>query len=148
MKYTEVRGNLFNAEEHYILAHCIAADARMGAGIATQFVRKYPNMRGYIQSKSPSVGDVIFYNHYQSGDRGKHHVLNLITKEKSHGKPTRENFNLTITKLKEEMIVRDFYHLAIPLIGSGLDRLSWSVTKEFIMKEFADTDIEIVVYRL
>lgn len=142
MKYTEVRGNLFNVDRNYVLAHCIAEDCRMGAGIATQFVKRNPKMRAYLLARNPKVGDVLFY--HSEEDR----VFNLITKEKSYGKPTREDFNASILNLKEEMVKRDFHHLAIPLIGSGLDRLDWNITEEFIMKEFADTDIEIVVYRL
>lgn len=142
MKYTEVKGNLFNADRNYVLAHCISANCRMEAGIATQFVRRNPRMRESLLAKSPKVGDVLFY--HSEKDR----VFNMITKEKHYDKPTREDFNKTIVKLKEEMIENEFHHLAIPLIGSGLDKLNWTITEEFIMKEFADTGIEIKVYRL
>lgn len=37
MQFTEVYGDLFSAPEEYALAHCVAADMRMGAGIATTF---------------------------------------------------------------------------------------------------------------
>lgn len=148
MKYTEIKGDLFSAEEHYVLAHCIAADARMGAGIATQFVKRYPNMRNYIHSQNPIIGDVVFYNCHQAGGTGKHHLFNLITKEKSWEKPYRADFSNAIDKLKEEMVNRGFLHLAIPLIGAGLDRLDWNESRDYIKEEFADTDIEILVHKL
>lgn len=34
MKYSEVKGDLFSVSNEYMLAHCISADCRMGAGIA------------------------------------------------------------------------------------------------------------------
>lgn len=33
----EINGDLFAAPEEYALAHCVAADLRMGAGIAIKF---------------------------------------------------------------------------------------------------------------
>lgn len=33
----EIEGDLFNASKDYALAHCVASDLRMGAGIAVQF---------------------------------------------------------------------------------------------------------------
>lgn len=33
----EVNGDLFAAPEEYALGHCVAADLRMGAGIAVKF---------------------------------------------------------------------------------------------------------------
>lgn len=33
----EVEGDLFTASKDYALAHCVAADLRMGAGIAVAF---------------------------------------------------------------------------------------------------------------
>lgn len=36
-KIVEVDGNLFEAPKEYSLAHCVAADMRMGSGIAVTF---------------------------------------------------------------------------------------------------------------
>lgn len=33
----EVNGDLFSASEEYALGHCVAADMKMGAGIAIMF---------------------------------------------------------------------------------------------------------------
>lgn len=33
----EIDGDLFSAPQEYALAHCVAADLRMGAGIAVKF---------------------------------------------------------------------------------------------------------------
>lgn len=142
MKYKEVKGNLFDAEDKFYLAHCIAADCAMGAGIATQFVKRNPRMRKELQKMNISVTDVLFYKDE------KDKVFNLITKEKSYGKPTRESFNETIINLKNAMEMLDVRYLAIPKIGAGLDRLDWNVSREFIKTTFKDTDVTIRVYVL
>lgn len=142
MKYTEVKGNLFNADRKYVFAHCIATDCRMGAGIATQFARRNPSMRSVLLDSQPLVGDVLYF------DDEKDRVFNLFTKNSSWDKPAREDFNRIVISLKNCMVSIGFRHLAIPLIGSGLDRLDWNITEDFIMRVFADTDIEILVYRL
>lgn len=33
----EINGDLFSASDEYALGHCVAADLRMGAGIAVKF---------------------------------------------------------------------------------------------------------------
>ena len=46
------------------------------------------------------------------------------------------------------MIENGDKYLAIPLIGAGLDRLSWDESRETIKRVFADTDIEILVCKI
>lgn len=141
MNYSEITQDLFQLPTHYVLAHCIATDARMGAGIAVEFVKRYKGMRPKLQSMPIKIGDVILYKKNSSS----HQVLNLITKESSYGKPTRESFNQTILRLKEVAIEENIKHIGMPLIGSGLDRLNWDDSRKWIQEVFQDTDIEIVV---
>lgn len=37
LRYTQVEGDLFDAPPEYSLAHCVAEDLNMGAGIAVNF---------------------------------------------------------------------------------------------------------------
>jgi len=140
MKYQEIKGNLFKVSNEYTLTHCISADCKMGAGIATLFVKHNPYMRKTLQEMNPKIGDALYYNW-----EGQYGVINLITKQLYFHKPTREDFNLTILKLKETMEYYEIKKLAMPLIGSGLDRLSWKESSKFIQETFTDTDVEILV---
>lgn len=142
MYYREVYGDLFAVRAEYVIAHCISEDCEMGKGIATEFVRRNPNMRSYLLSLNPKVGQALFYE-----GEDIHHVFNLITKKKYNGKPTRASFNTAIRSLKEEMLKRGLRKLAIPLLGSGLDKLNWVQSSQFIQKEFSDTNIQIFVIR-
>lgn len=144
MIYKEVYKDLFSVGREYYLGHCVAVDGKMGAGIAKVFCQRNPNLRKTFQNQSHNlkVSDVFFY------DEERDKMLNLITKQSSYGKPTRATFNNTIVRLKEFMIEYNMKKLAIPLIGSGLDKLDWNESRKFIQETFADTDIEILVCKL
>lgn len=143
MTYEEIKGDLFKVEETYTLVHCISSDCKMGAGIAVQFVKNNPEMRSTLLKMNPKVGEALYYNW-----EGKHGVINLITKEKYFHKPTRENFNMSIMDMKAVALSYEIKKLAMPLIGSGLDRLSWNESSKFIKEVFKDTGVEILVVKL
>ena len=122
--------------DHYYLAHCIAADLGMGAGIAVPMQKKF-GIRGQIQKNYTTV------THPDCILTGR--ILNLITKKSSYGKPSY--LSLRISLLKARSICQTFHiaHLAMPKIGCGLDRLQWGKVREMIKEIFKDDDIEILV---
>lgn len=145
MKYQEIKGNLFEVGTDYTLVHCVSSDFAMGAGVAKTFVEKFPKMKPYlIKNTIPTIGNAILY----SNDIYSHDVFNLITKEKYYHKPTRQSFNNSIDALKRMCVYYDINKLAMPLIGSGLDKLNWNESSKYIQEVFADTDIEILVVKL
>lgn len=143
MIYNEIKGDLFDVRPEYTLVQCISACCKMGAGIATLFVKHNPEMRETLQKMNPKVGDALYYNW-----EGKHGVVNLITKDFYFNKPTRDSFNKTIVELKNKCEIYSIKKLAMPLIGSGLDRLNWETSSKYIQEVFADTDVEILVVKL
>lgn len=143
LNYKEVKQDLFLTDNSYALAHCISTDCRMGAGIAKIFVKRYPNMREALQKMQPRIGDALPY----LAPDGRL-VFNLITKDKYWNKPTYETFTETIQSLKVEVEKANVQKLAIPLLGAGLDRLSWSINRDIIKDVFKDTHIDILVCKL
>jgi len=143
MTYEEIKGDLFTVDETYTLVHCISSDCKMGAGIAVKFVKNNPEIRSTLLKMNPKVGEALYYNW-----EGKHGVINLITKERYFHKPTRENFNESIMDMKAVVLSYEIKKLAMPLIGSGLDRLDWIESRNFIKETFKDTDVEILVVKL
>ena len=135
MKIEIKKKNLFEIDDKkYKLVHCIAADARMGAGIAVQFVKKYPRLK-VLRNYNLKVGQCWWVDS----------VLNLITKKISTGKPTYLSLEKSLMALKERCILSDIKFLAMSKIGCGLDRLQWGEVLNLINKIFSDTDIEIIV---
>jgi O-acetyl-ADP-ribose deacetylase (regulator of RNase III) len=145
MIYEEVYKNIFTVNKKYALGQCISEDVDMGEGIATDFDKQFKGMKKYILNtlKDNNLHFPVTIL-YQSN---KGNVFNLITKKVCSGKP---NY-ITIGKCLEEMakICKDqnIKYLALPKIGSGLDRLQWGEIREIIQEEFKDQDIEILVCR-
>lgn len=137
MVLTEIKQNLFTVDKKYYLAHCISADAAMGAGIAVEFVKKYPEIK-YLRKRQNTVGDCVLV------DR----VFNLITKSKCYGKPTYMSLTASLSACESMCYEYDIKYLAMPKIGCGLDKLSWGKVREIIKEVFKDTDIEIIVCSL
>lgn len=147
MIYREEVMDLFSIPENYYLAHCISADFGMGKGIVIEFNKRF-DMKSKLQRKYPDY--LNQYTHHRIGGdcilEGR--VLNLITKERYFHKPTIITMRLALQKMKKICIENNITKIAMPTIGAGLDRLSWSAVSEQIRLIFDDTDIEIVVCKI
>lgn len=143
MILNEQKGNLFELDYKYSLAHCISEECAMGAGIAVAFDKEFRGMKNYCK-RAVEVNNLHFpcVIPFINNERT---IFNMITKKVYYSKPTY----ITITKCIEEMADMcekfDIKYLGIPKIGCGLDRLSWSKVREIIKDKFKDIDIEIEV---
>lgn len=135
MKITEIQKDLFEVGDNYHLAHCISSDYALGAGIAVVFNKKYDMRRKLFLRGTGKSPDCI-----QIGN-----VFNLVTKNKCWQKPTYEDLKVSLIKMRDTILLKDIAHLAMPRIGSGLDRLEWSKVKEIIEDVFQDVEIEILI---
>lgn len=152
MLLREEKRDLFGVGSDYALAHCIALDCAMGAGIATQFVKRFPQMKPYLKAKVSSGVELEGLTYptvipYKSNIEGKDNrvVYNMITKEFSWGKPTYKTFEGALDKLVDLCKEHNVKKLAIPRIGCGLDRLEWSKVRGMIGEKFKDVEIDILV---
>jgi hypothetical protein len=147
MIYKEEVRDLFSVPADYYLAHCISADFKMGAGIAVEFEERF-HTKTLLMAEHP-----WYFNEWRqfgldAGDcivQGK--VLNLITKERYFHKPTYMSMYHALLEMKSACDVYAIEKVAMPCIGSGLDRLQWSKVSQMIQNIFADDDIEILVCR-
>lgn len=137
LNYVEKHGDLFKMDNSYYLCHCISADFRLGKGIAVEFDRRY-NMRKKLMDKFTVNGvyprAVLIDN-----------VFNLVTKDKYWNKPTYSTLQGALEDMRNQIQVLQVKKLAMPCIGSGLDRLEWVKVRRMIKEIFNNVDIEIVV---
>lgn len=138
MTLTEKHKDLFTVGKEYRLAHCIASDLRLGAGIAVPMQKKF-GVRGKIQATGESTRSPTCIS------VGR--VLNLITKSKSNGKPTYMSMEAALQKMRDIVIHKNIKKIAMPKIGCGLDRLQWPKVREIIKEVFVDVDVEVLVCR-
>ncbi|WP_374017832.1 hypothetical protein ABU162_27660 [Paenibacillus thiaminolyticus] len=82
MELTEIKKDLFMMDDAYCLAHCISSDAKMGAGIAVEFKKRFKlaSLQEMAKHSPLEIGTC-----YKAGS-----VLNLVTKAKYWHKPTYE----------------------------------------------------------
>lgn len=143
MIFNEEKGNLFELDNKYALAHCISQDCAMGAGIAVQFTKKFKGMKDYcknvIENNHLSYPCVIPY----LNDNGT--VFNLVTKRYYYNKPTYTTITKTIHDMATMCKQYNIKYLAIPKLGCGLDKLQWNKVEEIIKEEFKGMDIQIEV---
>lgn len=138
MVFVEEFGDLFEVDlEKYHLAHCISSDAALGAGIAAEFNKRY-DMRRKLLMRSEE--ERMYPTCIKEGK-----VFNLITKEKYWHKPTLQSLSKALKCMKDQVIAEDVKHIAMPRIGSGIDKLNWFRVRELIKIHFEDTDVEILV---
>jgi hypothetical protein len=149
MNLIEVVDDIFNSHTDYYLAQCVSADCAMGitnSGIeikclALSMRKRFPDMPDYCSKLLPKVGDVLLY----SGDRN---VYNLVTKELYYLKPTYSTVRSALENLRKCIVADNVHNLAIPRLGSDMDKLNWVTVKSIISEVFFDIDVDIVVYRL
>lgn len=141
MNITIENRDLFTVPQGYYLAHCISADFSLGAGIAKAFDEVY-NMRFKLfreyDAYSYDGGDALLIDN----------VFNLVTKPKCYHKPRYEALRDALEIMKNIMDINATTKLAMPKIGCGLDRLSWSEVYDIICEVFEDTDVEILICEL
>jgi len=139
---TEKKGDLFEAGTN--LAHCISADAKMAAGIAKTFVRKFGRQafRERVLEQNGKIGDAVAI------PCGSVYIYNLITKEFYYQKPTYEALREALVSMRDHAVANEIVSIAIPHIGCGLDRLEWSKVREIIIDVFSDTKIAITAFSI
>ena len=153
MIYEEKVGDLFQDNTADIFAHCISSDFALGAGIAKRFRDEYNTKNALFANYKANVwsGRGCCYITVSPADanHSKKVVANLVTKKRAWDKPTYETLRQSLELLRRHC--ENSYTnacIAMPLIGCGLDGLSWDNVSEIVKSVFANTDVHIIVYRL
>jgi len=144
MIYEEEQRDLFLVSEEYYLAHCISADFGMGKGIVVEFNKRF-NMKYKLRNKYPNYLNEWYNSGYEGDCIMEGRVLNLITKERYFHKPTYQSLRSALMVMKTICHKENITKIAMPVIGCGLDKLSWNKVSRIIKEVFSDSDIEILV---
>lgn len=104
-------------------AHCISADLKMGAGIAKKLDDTY-HIRDKIRIGMGQLGadGGVPYIPFP-GVIHTDNIYNVITKQKYYYKPKQEDFTEAFMHLRNMMLNERIYHVVMPEVGSGLDKL-------------------------
>lgn len=141
LKYIEKDIFTLNDSEYHFV-HCVAADIGWDAKSGTQGIAKVFNEKYMIKDLinmfgiTPIVGEAIKTDC----------VFNLITKARYFYKPTYDSMKRSLYGLKDLLRTNNIDRIAMPYIGTGLDKLEWKIVEGIIKEVFEDTPfLEILV---
>ena len=152
MKYEEKRADVTKLDKSYVICHCISTDCAMGAGVVVPIKKKHINVKPACveytreMTRQKSLGTSFRYE----DEKGV--CYNMFSKfsvrDNAYNLPNGEylrNLKSCLHDLRNQMVFRGEEKLAMPKIGSGLDRCNWEDVKEAVKDIFSDTNIEILV---
>ena len=142
MSVKYLHGDLFLSRAQ-TLAHGVNCRGRMGAGIAVEFRRRYPNMykeyRQRCHREELRPGDLFLWKD------GTPWILNLATQDRTSG--ARFTFvEECLTRLARDYANEGIASLAMPRIAAGLGGLAWSEVRELIDFLLGPLPIPVFVY--
>jgi O-acetyl-ADP-ribose deacetylase (regulator of RNase III)/catechol 2,3-dioxygenase-like lactoylglutathione lyase family enzyme len=144
-----IAGDLFaNTIGARAFAHGCNCQGSMGAGIATGFRERYPQMYEQFRSmckakpREFNLGDVWLW---KAEDRPW--VFNLGTQEKIwHARASYEAIETALTKMRALADAEDVGSIAMPRIGVGYGGLSWKKVKVIVERVFGNWAGRLIVY--
>lgn len=95
--FRELEGDLFSAPKTYSLAHCVAADLKMGAGIAVAFRDKFGQIAKLKEQGQKAGGLAVLEDQSRF-------IYYLISKNDTYKKPTYQDLFLSLHAMKKHMV--------------------------------------------
>ena len=144
-----VSGDLFaNRFKAQALAHGCNCQGSMGAGIATGFRDRYPEMvaeyrrRCKAEPREFNLGDAFLWK-----TEDQPWVFNLGTQEGYwHARASYEAIETALETMKKQAIEENIASIAAPRIGTGYGGLSWKKVRAIIERVFNDWSGTLYVY--
>ena len=150
MPIITVLGDLFDNEfGAEAIAHGCNCQGIMGAGIALEFKKRYPEMHQeyfrrcrFAKPREFNVGDAFLWK-----EDGKPFVFNLGTQENCwNQKATYEGIEAALTEMRRLADEEGIASIALPRIGAGLGGLSWNKVQAVIKRVFKNWAGTLYVY--
>lgn len=121
----------------------------MGKGIALQFKRQYPGnydvYRKAYANGSLAIGSILVVE--ESTAFGHRYIFNFPTKEHWRHPSKYEYIEAGLEALRKEIEARNIKSIAIPPLGCGNGKLSWSSVRQMIIDAFEDvSDLRVELY--
>jgi O-acetyl-ADP-ribose deacetylase (regulator of RNase III) len=120
----------------------------MGAGIAGEFKRRYPQMfaeyrrRCKAEPRQFNLGDSFLWQ-----EEGRPAVFNLGTQEHYwRARASYEAIGQSLQEMKQQADEEGMTSIAMPRIGTGFGGLSWNKVRQIVEDVFMNWDGTLYVY--
>ena len=152
MRYKEMFADVTKLDSRFVICHCISVDCAMGAGVVVPIKQKHVNIKPscikYVKEMTPEKALGTSFRYEDNAGV----CYNMFSKRWVRDNAQNlgetiylENLRSCLKDLRNQMVFRSEKYLAMPKIGSGLDRCNWENVKKIINEVFSDTDINILV---
>lgn len=139
-------GDLFASDDLDALAHGCNCRGVMGAGIAREFRRRWPDMyQAYRQrclSGSVSPGDLLPWQ------TGQLVIYNMATQDQPGRYATIEAVRQSAAAMIRHAQLRGISRIGMPQIGCGIGGLAWPDVQAVLTDAAAQSEVELVVHVL
>ena len=141
-----VSGNILEAKTE-VITNAVNCVGIMGAGLALQFAKKYPEMvkdyREACRYKALYPGQIHVYELHSTSP--PFYIFNFPTK--TDLKPSQLAYiEKGLNTMRKVLSTTDIKSISIPKLGCGFGGLNWSDVNSLIKKYLAELNIEIRVY--
>ena len=141
---TYVQGDIFSSSAQVITntVNCVGA---MGAGIALEFKKRFPEM--YADYKSKCDQNQVRPGTPYLWESDQVQILNFPTKRHWQENSYLEDIETGLKYLSENYQSMGIQTLALPPLGCGLGGLQWNDVKNLIERYLGEiSDLEVFVY--
>jgi O-acetyl-ADP-ribose deacetylase (regulator of RNase III) len=141
------KGDLFASTDLDALAHGCNCRGLMGAGIATQFSRRWPVMyeryRQLCRSGQYKVGDCFAWQ-AQDGLT----IYNLASQDRPGRDARLDAIESSARRMIEHAQANGIRRIGLPQIGAGIGGLAWADVERSLERAIADSPVELIVHTL
>lgn len=143
--YKEIKGDLldlFDKGEFTTIMHGANCRKTMGAGIAYQIAKRYPD--AYYADKYFELPEGLWrLGKYSCSDEGS--IINLYTQDLPGPNASLEAIRLSLRLVVDDILFKNDL-IGLPLIGCGIGGLKWEDVKPIIQEELKDFDVTVVIW--
>ena len=137
-----VKGDIFNAPNTFSFAQCVSKDSHQGMfrGIAVEFLKRFPALK-VLRGKVLVEGSAepVFVD-------GKI-IYNLVSKPTFWSKPKVGCLRACIVSMHDHASGWGIEDIAVPLLGSGLDKLDFAAAVYPILENvFGGSKVHLHIY--
>jgi O-acetyl-ADP-ribose deacetylase (regulator of RNase III) len=142
MPYTEVTGDLF-AQGLPAIGHGCNCVGSMGAGIAAEFGRRWPEM--YAAYRARCEAGTFRPGGFFAWDAGDVVVYNLATQPSPGPSARVEAIGASVGAALADAASRGIARLGVPRLGAGIGGLAWPDVERVLRPVAEASDVDLVV---
>lgn len=152
MSFSERKGSLFDADDLDALAHGVNCKGVMGAGIAKEFARRWPDMlvcyRKACTLNGLAVGDVLKLGGFLAFQTEDRLIYNLATQDRPGPDAKLRYVAQGVAGMLNDAEDNGIKRIGMPRIGCGIGGLEWVEVRMIVELLAIESSVEVVVFSL